>query len=55
MQKTKEEILEKLEKNIRESSVGIELWFPSGDYKREVESGNKTFEEWFDEILERYS
>jgi hypothetical protein len=49
---TKEEILEKLEEKIQGSGVGIELWFSATAYKIEVVDGKKTFEEWFQEILE---
>lgn len=44
-------LLEKLKTKISESTVGIELWFSKYEFDNLKE---KTFEEWFAELLERY-
>jgi hypothetical protein len=46
-------MLKKLEEKIKNNYVGIELWFGREEYEREVTSGEKTFEEWFEEVLSR--
>jgi len=50
--KTKKEILLELEEKIKNSGAGIELWFSRTVYDLKVKTGEKTFEEWFEEILE---
>jgi hypothetical protein len=48
-----QEPLKKLEEKIKNTEVGVELWFDREEYEEEVVSGEKTFEEWFEEILSR--
>ncbi len=49
--KTKQELLNKLEEEIKHSGAGVELWFGSLDYNLVVGSGEMTFEEWFDQMI----
>jgi biotin synthase-related radical SAM superfamily protein len=48
-------LFKKLEDKILKTTVGIELWFDREEYERDFVKKKKTFEEYFEEILERKS
>jgi hypothetical protein len=50
---THQELFKKLEDKILKTEVGIELWFDREEYEHYFVKNKKTFEEFFEEILER--
>jgi len=50
---TPKKLFKKLEDKILKTEVGIELWFDREEYEHYFVKNKKTFEEFFEEILER--
>ena len=51
--RTPKKLFKKLEDKILKTEVGIELWFDREEYEHYFVKNKKTFEEFFEEILER--